>query len=118
MSEQNQLLPHLIQALEDIKADNIVVIDVRQQTTITDYMIVCSGRASRHVKAIAEQIIPVMKSLGMSVSHISGVESSEWVLVDLGDFVVHIMQPETRSFYNLEGLWQDHKEQHDNVSNQ
>ena len=118
MSEQNNLLSKLVQSLEDIKADNIVVIDVRQQTSITDYMIICNGRASRHVKAIAEHIMPIMKSLGMPVLHLSGLETGDWVLVDLGDFVIHIMQPDSRAFYNLEGLWQDHNEQHDNVSNQ
>lgn len=117
MFDQNKSLSKLIKALEEIKAVDIVVIDVQQQTTITDYMIICSGRASRHVKAIAEHIMPIMKSSGLPVLHLSGLEASEWVLVDFGDFVVHIMQPDSRAFYNLEGLWQDN-EQHDNVSNQ
>ncbi|OGV33655.1 MAG: ribosome silencing factor [Legionellales bacterium RIFCSPHIGHO2_12_FULL_35_11] len=97
----------LINALEDIKASHISIIDVRNQTTITDYMIICSGRASRHVKAIANHIIPVMKKSGFSVSHLSGVDSGEWILVDLDDCILHIMIPETRDFYNIEGLWQD-----------
>ena len=99
-----------------MKAMDIVVIDVRDQTSITDHMIICSGRASRHVKAIAEHLIPITKALNMPVLHVSGLDSADWVLVDLGDIVIHIMQPEARAFYNLEGLWQDNSSQHDNVS--
>lgn len=117
MSEKNNALSLLIKTLEDIKALDVVVIDVRQQTSITDYMVICSGRASRHVKAIAEHIMPIMKTQGYPVLHLSGLEASEWVLVDFGDFVVHIMQPDCRAFYNLEGLWQNNDE-HDNISKQ
>ena len=116
MYEKNPRLSTLIKALEDIQATDIVVIDVSKQTTITDFMIICSGRASRHVKAIAENIMPVMKAAGLPTLHLSGLERGDWVLVDLGDFVVHIMQPECRIFYNLEGLWQDNTTQHDKIS--
>ncbi|MDF1758204.1 MAG: ribosome silencing factor [Legionellaceae bacterium] len=109
-------LSTLIKALEDIQATDIVVLDVREQTTITDFMIVCSGRASRHVKAIADNIIPLMKANGLPVVHLSGVESGEWILVDLGDFVLHVMQPQCREFYNLEGLWQDSIIKNDQIS--
>ena len=105
MSELFPQLPVLIQALEDIQANEIVVMDVRQQTTITDYMIVCGGRASRHVKAIADTIIVKMKDAGLHTLHHSGLDTGDWALVDFGDCVVHIMQPDARSFYGLEALW-------------
>lgn len=105
MSELFPQLPILIQALEEIQANEIVVMDVSAQTTITDYMIVCGGRAARHVKAIADAIIVKMKSIGLSPLNHSGLENGDWALVDFGDCVVHIMQPDSRSFYCLEELW-------------
>lgn len=116
MYENNPKLSTLITALEDIQASDIVVIDVRKQTTITDFMIICSGRASRHVKAIAEHVMHVMKAAGLPALHLSGLETGDWALVDLGDFIVHVMQPDCRIFYNLEGLWQDNTIQHDKIS--
>jgi len=108
MSDQHPMLPKMLHALEEIQAIDIKVIDVRKQTTITDYMIIASGRANRHVKAIANQVMEDMKGLGMPSISCSGLESGDWVLVDFGDFIVHIMQPDSRQFYNLEGLWDDH----------
>lgn len=107
MPQENQYLSKLIKALEDIQASDIIVIDVREQTSVTDYMVICSGRASRHVKAIAEYILPIMKEVGLPPLHLSGLETGEWALVDFGDIVVHVMQPDSRTFYNLESLWQD-----------
>lgn len=107
MSVQHPMLPKLIHALEDIQAVDVKVIDVHKQTTITDYMIVASGRASRHVKAVAQKIMEDMKTAGMPALNCTGMESGDWVLVDFGDFIVHIMQPESRQFYNLEGLWEE-----------
>jgi ribosome-associated protein len=107
MPKQTQQLSTLIKALEDIQASNIVVLDVSKQTTITDFMIICNGRSSRHVKAVAENIMPIMKASGYPVLHSSGMDSADWVLIDLGGIIVHIMQPESREFYNLEDLWQD-----------
>lgn len=106
MQKETTQLQIIIRALEDIQAKDIITIDVRDQTSVTDYMIICNGRASRHVKAIAEYLIPIAKSNGISVLHTSGMGSGDWALVDLGDFIVHIMLPECRSFYDLEGLWQ------------
>ena len=105
MSELFPQLPILVQALEDIQANEIVVLDVSKQTTITDDMIVCGGRASRHVKAIADTIIVKMKSIGLPPLNHSGLEAGDWALVDFGDCIVHIMQPDSRSFYCLEELW-------------
>lgn len=103
----NPLLNTLIHILEDIQATDITILDVQEQTTITDYMVVCSGRSSRHVKSIAEHLIEQMKAQEnlRALSH-HGLEAGDWALVDFGDVVVHIMQPESRTFYNLESLWQ------------
>lgn len=106
MSEKN-FLQKLNKSLEDAHASDITVIEVSEQTSVTDYMIVCSGRSSRHVKAIAEQVMEQMKASGLPAIGSTGLDSGDWALIDFGDYVVHVMQPESRAFYNLEGLWQD-----------
>ncbi|MFY7698066.1 MAG: ribosome silencing factor [Legionella sp.] len=107
MPDQNQYLKLLITSLDEAQATDVVVIPVSKQTTITDYMIIASGRSSRHVKAIANQVMELMSNSGMTALRCNGLDTSEWVLIDFADFIVHIMQPECREFYNLEGLWQD-----------
>jgi ribosome-associated protein len=107
MSEENQHLKQIIHLLEESQASEITVINVSKQTAITDYMIICTGRASRHIKAIADQIMEKMKAHGLISLSSTGLEGGDWALVDFGDFIVHVMQAESRSFYNLEGLWQD-----------
>lgn len=107
MSDNNPFLPILLKSLDDAHAIDTSVIDVSQQTSITDYMIICTGRSSRHVKAIATQIMEQMKAQGIPALHDSGLENAEWALIDFGDFIVHAMLADTRLFYNLEGLWQD-----------
>jgi ribosome-associated protein len=107
MSNKDSQLNLLTTCLEDQKANNIIVLNVREQTSITDYMIICSGRSSRHVRAIAENIIPIMKSHDLPVVNVSGMNTSEWIIIDFGDYIVHVMQPETREFFNLEELWHD-----------
>lgn len=108
MTAQHPMLPKILHALEEIQAIDITVIDVHKQTTITDYMIIASGRASRHVKAIAQKVMEDMKSHGLPAINSTGLESGDWALIDFGDFIVHVMQPESRQFYNLEGLWEEH----------
>jgi ribosome-associated protein len=107
MPDSKQMLPHILKSLEDIQAIDIKVLDVHEQTTITDYMIIVSGRASRHVKAIAQKVMDDMKLVGLPSLNSSGVEYGDWALIDFGDFIVHVMQPESRQFYNLEGLWEE-----------
>jgi len=107
MHDTHPFLSTLLKSLDDTQANDVTVIDVSKQTTITDFMIICSGRSSRHVKAIASQIMDLMKTAGLPAINCNGMESGEWALVDFGDFIVHVMQPESRDFYNLEGLWQD-----------
>jgi ribosome-associated protein len=108
MPESNLMLSKILKSLEDIQAIDIKVLDVHKQTTITDYMIIASGRASRHVKAIAQKVMEDMKLEGLPPIHYTGLEQGDWALVDLGDFLIHVMQPESRQFYNLEGLWSEH----------
>ena len=110
MQDKNPLLSTLIKALDDIHAIDVTVIDVSKHTTITDYMIVCSGRSSRHVKAVANHVMEHMKDAGCPAMNQSGLEGGDWALVDFGDFIVHVMQPETRALYNIESLWQERTE--------
>lgn len=92
-------------ALEDLKAQDVQVMDVRGMTSITDVMIVASGTSDRHVKALADNVVEAVKKHGVEPIGVEGESSREWVLVDLGDVIVHVMHPQTRAFYNLEKLW-------------
>jgi ribosome-associated protein len=103
---RNLRLETLLKSLDDNQAIDVNVINVREQTSVTDFMIVCTGRASRHLRAIAEHLMTDMKKADMPALSKHGLDDGEWALVDFGEFVVHIMQAESRDFYNLEGLWQ------------
>ena len=92
-------------ALENLKADDVHVLDVRHLTTVTDTMVVASGRSDRHVRAIAGAVVEQAKKAGYRPLGVEGERSGEWVLVDLADMVVHVMLPRVREFYNLEKLW-------------
>ncbi|MBT8445521.1 MAG: ribosome silencing factor [Gammaproteobacteria bacterium] len=105
MQDANTLLELVTAALEDGKAINIQVIDVHKQTTITDYMVIASGGSARQVKALAERVVESAKKNGTQPLGVEGTDTAEWVLIDLGDVVVHAMQPLTREFYQLEKLW-------------
>ncbi len=100
-----QLLALAENALTDLKARDVTVLDVRQLTPIADYMVVASGTSDRHVKSIADRLVQRAADAGCPPLGIEGTESGEWVLVDLADVVVHIMQPKAREFYKLESLW-------------
>jgi ribosome-associated protein len=100
-----------ITALEDLKAIDLVAIDVREMTTITDVMIICSGRSNRHVKSLAESVSVAAKQAKVSTVRMEGEREAEWVIVDLGDVVVHVMIPAAREFYHLEDLWEPIKKQ-------
>lgn len=94
-----------LNALEDLKGDDIAVLDVRELTGVTDYMVICSGTSSRHVKSLANNVVMEAKHQGNPPIGVEGENAGEWVLVDFGDIVVHVMQPQTRLFYDLERLW-------------
>ena len=94
-----------LEALDALKADNIVVLDVRAQASFTDYMIFASGSSRRHVSAIADSVVEAAKAAGEPALGVEGEDVGEWVLVDLGDVVVHIMLPDVRLYYELEKLW-------------
>ena len=91
--------------MEDMKAAEVVRLDVRHLTSLMDYMIVASGRSDRHVRAIADALVERCKSDGVPVASVEGQASGEWILVDLIDVVVHVMLPKVRDFYELEKLW-------------
>jgi ribosome-associated protein len=95
----------VISALEDIKAKDIVALDVKHLTSLTDYMIVATGDSNRQTRALANHVQEKLKELGAEVIGVEGEGSGEWVLVDLGMVVVHIMLPTSREYYNLEQLW-------------
>lgn len=105
LSAGDELLAIVITALEDLKGVDIRVIDVRDLTSITDRMVVASGTSTRHVKALADNVALKAKQQGYTPLGVEGEQTAEWVLLDLGDVVVHVMLPETRTFYGLEKLW-------------
>jgi ribosome-associated protein len=94
-----------VAALEDIKARDIEVIDVRPQTSLYDTMIIASADSNRQVKALASHVCEKLKEAGATILGVEGEQAAEWILVDAGDIVVHVMQPAVRAYYNLEELW-------------
>ncbi|MEX0960668.1 MAG: ribosome silencing factor [Burkholderiales bacterium] len=94
-----------VAALEDIKAFDIVILDVRKMSALFDYMVIASAESTRQARALANNVQEKLKAIGGKVHGVEGEQSGEWVLVDLGDVIVHVMQPAVRSYYNLEQLW-------------
>jgi len=104
--QTNEMKKVVVDALADLKADNVNVIDVSSRTSVTDLMVIASGTSSRHVKSLADNVVSEIKSHGGRPLGIEG-GSSDWVLVDLGGVIVHVMLPATRTFYDLERFWED-----------
>ena len=102
-----------VDALETIKAEDIVVMDVRKMSSLFDYIIVASAESTRQTRALVNNLQDKIKALGGQILGVEGEESGEWVLVDLGDVIVHVMQPAIRSYYNLEQLWGSETLQHE-----
>ena len=92
-------------ALEELKARDVREIDVRGKTGITDYMVIASGTSTRHVKSIADEVMRFARRIGNPPIGVEGEREAEWVLVDLGDVIVHVMLPRVREFYGLERMW-------------
>ncbi len=103
--ELRKLQKIVVDALEDVKAQDIEVINVTKLTSLFDRVIIASGTSNRQTRALANNVQVKVKEAGGEVISVEGEESGEWVLVDLGDIVVHLMQPAVRSYYNLEELW-------------
>ena len=101
----DQLQEAAVAALEDIKARDIEVIDVRPQTSLYDTMVIASGDSNRQVKALAHHVTEKLREAGATILGVEGEQAAEWILVDAGDIVVHVMQPAVRAYYNLEELW-------------
>jgi len=105
MIEVEALKKVALEALQTLKAVDVVDINVRDMTSVTDYMLIASGTSSRHVKSIADAVIVACKKSGATPLGVEGEREGEWVLVDLGDVVIHVMRPAVREFYGLEKIW-------------
>lgn len=103
--ETQQLVDISIAALEDLKAKDTLVLDVRPLTSLADVMIITSGTSSRHVKSLADNVVEQVKKAGLRPLGMEGEREGDWILVDLAGVIVHVMQPTTRAFYDLERLW-------------
>ena len=95
----------VLACLDDIKSEDTVTIDLHGKSAFSDYMIITSGRANRHVGAIAENVTKALKETGIRNIHVEGLPNCDWVLIDSGDVIVHVFRPEVREFYSLERLW-------------
>ena len=105
VSSSESLKNIVVEALKDLKADNISTLDVKNVSSFTDYMLVAGGRSARHVNALVEHVRIIAKQTGQVLIGVEGQDPGDWVLVDLGDVVVHVMQREARQLYDLERLW-------------
>lgn len=103
--ESEQFAQYIVAALDDLKAVNTVTLDVRPLTDLMDFMVITSGTSNRHVKSLASHASVEAKKQGMAPLGTEGEDAGEWVLVDFGDVVLHVMLPATRDFYDLERLW-------------
>lgn len=99
------LLDRVLASLDDDKAEDVVAIDLRGRSSVADHMVICSGRSSRQVGAIAEKLVDRMKTEFGRTCKIEGKDQGDWVLIDAGDVVVHVFRPEVRDFYQLEKMW-------------
>jgi ribosome-associated protein len=95
----------ILNRLDDDKAQDVVVIDLKDKSSVADCMIVASGRSQRHVGALADHILRALKEVGVGKAKVEGMPHCDWVLIDAGDVIVHIFRPEVRAFYNLEKIW-------------
>ncbi len=104
---KNKIIDQVHQILDDSKAQDIVIIDLKNKSSIADYMVIASGTSSRHIQAISEITAKKLKSYGLDECRIEGQESDDWKLIDAIEVVIHIFHPEKRSSYNLEKMWED-----------
>ncbi len=102
--DAGEILRLVLNRLDDMKAEDILTIDLRDKSSIGDYMVVSSGRSQRHVGSVADRIVEDLHELGVP-AHVEGAPHCDWVLIDAGDVIVHVFRPEVRAFYNLEKMW-------------
>lgn len=102
----NSVLETVITCLDDSKAEKVTTIDIRDKSALADYMVIASGRSNRHVSAVADHLLRELKSIGFKSIKVEGLQNSDWVLIDIGDIIVHVFRPEVRDFYSLEKMWQ------------
>ena len=107
IKEINQLKNEIENILSDNKALEIKSIDLKEKTSIADFMIIASGNSSRHIQALSEIVLDYLKKKGINNSRIEGKDSNEWKLIDGKDIIIHIFHPEKRKFYNLENMWSE-----------
>jgi ribosome-associated protein len=101
-----ELKDFIVEQLEEIKAQNIKILAIGEKSTIADFMIICNGTSSRHVKSIATLLVKELKANNLPPIGVEGDDVAEWILVDSGDVIVHVMLPATRDYYQLEKLWE------------
>lgn len=95
----------ILETLDDDKAEDVIAVDLRGKSSVTDVMVIASGRSQRHVGALADHLLRALKDAGYGKARVEGLSSCDWVLIDAGDAVIHLFRPEVRSFYNLEKMW-------------
>ncbi|WDR04311.1 ribosome silencing factor [Devosia algicola] len=96
----------VLESLDDAKAEQTIAVDITGKSSLSDHMVVTSGRSQRHVGAVADQLVKSLREAGYTKPRIEGLPHCDWVLVDAGDVIVHIFRPEVREFYNIEKMWQ------------
>ncbi|WP_409524825.1 ribosome silencing factor [Nitrincola sp. MINF-07-Sa-05] len=116
--QADQMIELVQSALDDMKAKDIVLLDVTGKSSVTDFMMIASGTSKRHVLSVAQAVIEKVKQAGLQPLGSEGQNAGDWVLVDLGDVVVHVMMPDARSFYDLERLWRFENEGKERVVSQ
>lgn len=102
-----EILETVVKACDQKRAEDIMALDVRKVSLLADYFLICHGRSERQIKAIVDEVVEQVEKIGGSVKRVEGKEGGKWILVDLGDVIVHVFSESERSFYNLEKLWSD-----------
>ncbi len=101
----NPHMPAVLTALDDLKAEEVAVIDLAGKTSIADWMVVATGRSTTQVGALADKVVKALKESGAATPSIEGLPACDWVLIDAGDLIIHLFRPDVRAFYNLEKMW-------------
>ncbi len=102
--DAEEILRLVLNRLDEMKAEDVLTIDLREKSSIGDYMVVSSGRSQRHVGSVADRVVEDLRKAGVT-THVEGAQLGDWVLIDAGDVIVHVFRPEVRAFYNLEKMW-------------